>query len=316
MLVLVMESEAFPDYDPNLEVLEFSETCLIYNLSETRQIKLNNATIIRHYMKDDRSINCYVDNYKYLHLIFKKYINYCIDEVKQCCTAFIAQFQPFNETVKDSGPQFPTYAVAYEVVVEEETGGSSIQICYRQITSQSFLVMALDTYDQPQYDETIRQCLVIERNPRGVEPNEPMFTMTPTVMPILSEPNSRLNKRVILVAKNGWLAVFLRNSLEVYILVENEYAVFPGSMANVSVAYKRVMNLNSATSNIADYFYRRTPIHHSPSTCNGMFLINGVLNNEVHEESFTLLGSGSAVINLTYTQHLISMGADDDSVSR
>lgn len=333
------ETGADAYYDPNLDELEFEENDIAFQMNDFNKINLTNTAIIRHYKKSDHTVNCYNDNYRYLHTIFKLYMEHCKinkvkpdllrgSEVRRNRTAFIAQFQPHQvPKVKPSVPipNWPTYAVSYEIeVMDDENGGNMIQICYREVSKRSFLSTVLNTYESPAGSEYMRNCLMIEKNPMyqtvdrdairdPTMGDEPMFTMRPCQMAILNHPGALIDKRAFLVCKHGWLAVFLKNVPEMYLLIENDYCVFPHSMADVVIAHKRVLDMNNAQS--AEYYFRRSTVDQLKNTCNGMIVSSGVLHNEFQENTFSILGCGNTIINLTYFQQLLSLSGQPNKTT-
>ncbi|XP_075677127.1 uncharacterized protein LOC142645231 [Dermatophagoides pteronyssinus] len=322
-------------YDSSNEGLDFEESQLCLSMNRMRRLYLAGGVIIRHYRKDRSKTNCYQDDLTYLYTIFKEYlirghqddgltqskIEQQRKRLRRNQTSYLAQFHPYKTNNKTKNDQWlPTYAVCYEIQMQSsstidqnddsDTSENVVQISFRPITRQSFLANALGAFSKTIFDETIRRCVAIEltTNPQH------RLVMRPCQMSITNN-HQIIDRRVFLVAKHGWLAVFLNGSEDAYLLTENEYLVFGSQLKEWPIFYERIVDTNQANHDMTEMFYRRTNIVQDQYSANGMIVTRGVIQNEYKPESFTLVGLGNSIVNMSYLQQLLTLTSTSTSTS-
>lgn len=300
-------------YHSDKETLSFQVSKIFINVNPLRRIYFSGAIIIRHYRNDNLHSNCFQDNIPYLNAIFKEYFSQnqsktsSLSEQKKCAqrTVFLAQFQPFLDHIqKNVFEDFPTYAVSYEMKMLSEDLDKTLQISFRPITQHSFLVNVLEIFSQPILEEKTRRCVLIESVNNNKNENN-RFIMKALTMPITNN-SQMIDKRLFLVAKNGWLAVFVDNYSDAFLLTENEYLIFPNHLKHLPIFYERIIDMNQA-KNCSELFYRRTSVNHDQYSCSGMIVSRGVIQNEFKQNCFTLIGLGNAIINFSFFQELLTI---------
>lgn len=300
-------------YHPHKETLSFQVSKIYINVNLLRRISFSDAIIVRHYSNEASHDNCFQDNIQYLHAIFKEYLNQnhsktSLCEQKKCAqrTVFLAQFQPFLGHIKKDGfDDFPTYAVSYQMEMRNDDVDTKLQISFRPITQNSFLINVLGIFSRPIPDEKTRRCVLIESVSNNKDENNNQFIMK-TLTTVISKDNQMIDKRLFMVAKNGWLAVFVNNYLNAFLLTENEYLIFPNHLKHLPIFYERIIDMNQAKE-CSEMFYRRTIVNHDQYSCNGMIVSKGVIQNEFKQNCFTLIGLGNAIINFSFFQELLTI---------
>ncbi|XP_046908427.1 uncharacterized protein LOC124490009 [Dermatophagoides farinae] len=327
-------------YDANHECLDFEETQLCLSMNRIRRIYLSGGVIIRHYRNDRSKANCYQDELAYLYTIFKEYlirghqddgltkskIEQQRKRLRRNQTSYLAQFHPYKTNKTNNDQWLPTYAVSYEIQMQtnssntsqnqigdaddSETSENIVQISFRPITRQSFLLNTLGAFNKTIFDETIRRCVSIElsTNPQH------RLVMRPCQMSITTD-HQIIDRRIFLVARHGWLAVFLNGREDAYLLLENEYLVFGSQLKEWPIFYERIVDTNQANHDLTEMFYRRTNIVQDQYSANGMIVTRGVIQNEYKPDSFTMVGLGNAIVNMTYFQQLLTISSNDTTHS-
>ncbi|KAF7493935.1 hypothetical protein SSS_07224 [Sarcoptes scabiei] len=296
-------------YDPEKENLHFDECDINLYINHSQLIALNKVIIIRHFERKFPYRNLHQDRYEYLHYVFKEFFNRTQNTEKfwkPNRTSLLALFHShklFSKYEPRSVDSHPIYAVFFEVDSIDDQN-YSIQIGFRRITGQSFLINTLDLFCRPVLEQNIRRCVVIETKKDSMGEKDEHLIMRASVMNI-NHTTKRISQRMFLIAKHGWLAVFLKNHHETFLLLEDEYLIVSDSLKSFQIFYERILDTNQANDR-SDSYYRRTALNQDQFSNSGMIVNRGVFQNEFKTNSFTLNGFGNAIINLNYFQQLLT----------